>query len=153
VKKSDGQSSTSSSPLVHSPHTQQHPSISQNTATNNHKNNNEANMFSRIAYSHLSSAKRLMVTARKVGRSTQRSFLGVARADAEVMRSGLAPLKRSRFLPMLGGVAVASAIGQYYYGDQPDFYDYRFICDKDPDDLADFYGSENFMVCMSRQAN
>ena len=84
--------------------------------------------------------------ARRQGRSTNRSFVSLARPDAEVMQSGLTPLKRIRFLPLLGGVAVASAIGQYYYGDQPDFYDYRFICDKDPDDLADFYGSENFMV-------
>lgn len=91
-----------------------------------------------------------MATARKLGRSAQRSFLGVARTDAEVMNSSLIPLKRVRYLPLLGGVAVASAIGQYYYGDQPDFYDYRFICDKDPDDLADFYGSENFMVCLGK---
>ena len=31
------------------------------------------------------------------------------------------------------------------FGSAPDFYDYRFITDKDPDDLAGFYGSEAFM--------
>ncbi|KAL3907238.1 MAG: hypothetical protein SGARI_003634 [Bacillariaceae sp.] len=80
-----------------------------------------------------------------------RSFLGVARHDAEVAQSSLTPLKRINWMPLLGAVTVVSAVGQYYYGHEMDFYDYRFICDKDPDDLADFYGSENFMVRPGKQ--
>lgn len=55
-----------------------------------------------------------------------------------------------RVVPVLGAFAVATAIGQHYYGNEPNFYDYRFICDADPNDLADFYGSENFMVCPNK---
>ena len=31
------------------------------------------------------------------------------------------------------------------FGSQEDFFDYRFITNKDPDALADFYGTEDFM--------
>ena len=34
---------------------------------------------------------------------------------------------------------------QYCFGSKENFYEYRFITKKDPDDLASFYGSEDFM--------
>jgi len=34
---------------------------------------------------------------------------------------------------------------QAVYGSAEDFYDYRYICVKDPDDLASFYGGEELM--------
>ena len=39
----------------------------------------------------------------------------------------------------------ACIIGQSYYGSTHDFYDYRFITTADPNDLAEFYGNEDFM--------
>mmetsp|Transcript_23608 Transcript_23608/g.54183 ORF Transcript_23608/g.54183 Transcript_23608/m.54183 type:complete len:199 (-) Transcript_23608:1472-2068(-) len=51
----------------------------------------------------------------------------------------------SHWSKLAGATLVGCGIGQYYYGNQKDFYDYRFITDKDPDDLASFYGSESFM--------
>jgi hypothetical protein len=71
----------------------------------------------------------------------------------ETLRSGLIPFKvpaSRRYIPLLGAATVGVAVGQYYYGNERNFYDYRFIVDADPDDLADFYGSENFMVCFSK---
>lgn len=46
---------------------------------------------------------------------------------------------------LLGGAVVGSAVGQYIYGHNENFYEYRFVVDASPDDLADFYGSEQFM--------
>merc|ERR1719181_2264991 len=43
------------------------------------------------------------------------------------------------------GVVAGSIILQPIFGNKKDFYDYRFITEKDPDDLAGFYGSEDFM--------
>ena len=49
-------------------------------------------------------------------------------------------------LKQLGLATVLTCVvGQHYYGYQKDFFDYRFITDKDPDDLAGFYGGEEFM--------
>ena len=42
------------------------------------------------------------------------------------------------------GFLACSAI-QALYGQQKDFYEYRYITDKDPDDLAGFFGGEEFM--------
>jgi hypothetical protein len=66
-------------------------------------------------------------------------------------------VNRRRYDPpswrLVGGAAVAvlgigCGLGQYYYGYQKDFFDYRFVLtrdDIDPDDLASFYGGEEFM--------
>jgi hypothetical protein len=61
------------------------------------------------------------------------------------------PIRTKTTTTALIGLAAACGIGQHYYGDETNFYDYRFVCDKDPDDLADFYGSENFMVRSSQK--
>jgi hypothetical protein len=45
-------------------------------------------------------------------------------------------------------LGIGCGLGQYYYGYQKDFFDYRFVLtrdDIDPDDLASFYGGEEFM--------
>ena len=56
------------------------------------------------------------------------------------------PSRRRLFLNRLGTATVLGCVvGQYYYGHQKDFFDYRFITTKDPDDLAGFYGGEEFM--------
>lgn len=78
-----------------------------------------------------------------------RTFVAWSR-DPEILQSGLTSLQATparRYIPWLGIAAAVTVVGQYYYGNEQDFYDYRFIVDADPDDLADFYGSENFMVC------
>ena len=82
-------------------------------------------------------------------RQTRRniSSLGLAKDRRNEL---LQPLRNSRLPTYLGGLLFATCIGQYFYGNEQNFYDYRFIVDADPDDLADFYGSENFMV--SRRA-
>ena len=60
--------------------------------------------------------------------------------------SGSGSSSSSKWKPvLLGGGAAAVGIGQYFFGWNDDFYDYRFITKKDPDDIAGFYGSEAFM--------
>ena len=34
---------------------------------------------------------------------------------------------------------------QWFFGSAEDFFDHRFVTTKKPDDLADFYGTEDFM--------
>jgi len=51
----------------------------------------------------------------------------------------------SRLKIFCGGTVAGCGVLQYFYGFKDDFYDYRFITKKDPDDLAGFYGSEDFM--------
>lgn len=46
---------------------------------------------------------------------------------------------------LLSGALLATAVAQYKYGKVDDYYEYRFITKQDPDDLAGFYGSEEFM--------
>ncbi|CAE8740814.1 unnamed protein product [Polarella glacialis] len=55
-----------------------------------------------------------------------------------------APDLKSKILK-LGGTGLACAGLQYYFGSEDDFYDHRFVSSKKPEDLADFYGSEDFM--------
>lgn len=45
----------------------------------------------------------------------------------------------------LGVGAAACGVMQYFYGSAEDFYDHRFITKKNPEDLTDFYGTEDFM--------
>lgn len=79
-----------------------------------------------------------------LARSSQtRNFL--SRPDPEVLRSALQPLK-THWKGILGGLAVTTGVVHAMYGNEDNFYDKRFIVEVDPDDLADFYGSENFMV-------
>jgi hypothetical protein len=83
--------------------------------------------------------------------SVNRTLVALSRTP-EIWKNGLPRFKVTssrRYLPWVGVTTVGIAIGQYYYGNEQNFYDYRFIVDADPDDLADFYGSENFMVCLS----
>lgn len=67
-----------------------------------------------------------------------------SRPDPELVRSALEPLK-THWKGILGGLAVGTGIVHAMYGNEDNFYDKRFILECDPDDLADFYGSENFM--------
>lgn len=50
------------------------------------------------------------------------------------------------------GALIAALLAQSFFGSESDFYEYRFIAKEgiDPDDLASFYGSEQFMdiFCM-----
>lgn len=80
-----------------------------------------------------------------LARSTQmqsRNFL--SRPDPELIRSALKPLK-THWKTILGGLVMGTGVVQSIYGNEDNFYDHRFILECDPDDLADFYGSENFM--------
>lgn len=48
--------------------------------------------------------------------------------------------------PVVLGTAAATIGGlQYWLGKGDDFFDFRFVTDKKPNDLAEFYGSEDFM--------
>jgi len=67
-----------------------------------------------------------------------------SRPDPEVLRSALEPLK-THWKPIVGGLAATTGIVHLIWGNEDNFYDKRFILECDPDDLADFYGSENFM--------
>jgi len=71
-----------------------------------------------------------------------RNFL--SRPDPELIRSALEPLK-THWKSIAAGLAVTTGVLHTVYGNEDNFYDKRFILECDPDDLADFYGSENFM--------
>ena len=51
----------------------------------------------------------------------------------------------SRKLAQFGTLGVALGVGQYYLGNANDFFEHKFITTKNPQDLADFYGTEDFM--------
>jgi hypothetical protein len=76
-------------------------------------------------------------------RSQIRNF--ISRPDPEILRSAIKPLK-THWKGILGGLVVGTGIVHSIYGNEDNFYDKRFILECDADDLADFYGSENFMV-------
>ena len=76
-------------------------------------------------------------------RSQIRTF--ISRPDPEKIRNALKPLT-THWKSILGGLVVTTGVVQSIYGNEDNFYDKRFILECDPDDLADFYGSENFMV-------
>lgn len=79
-----------------------------------------------------------------LARSSQtRNFL--SRPDPELVRSALQPLK-THWKSIVAGLAVTTGVLHTVYGNEDNFYDRRFILECDPNDLADFYGSENFMV-------
>lgn len=78
----------------------------------------------------------------RASKTQTRSF--ISRPDPEILRSALEPLKRN-WKPIVGGLIGATGLLHAMYGQEDNFYDHRFIVDVDPDDLADFYGSENFM--------
>jgi len=63
------------------------------------------------------------------------------------MSTAAAPASRrgKYLLPVLGTGAAVCAGLQYQYGQGDDFFDFRFVTDKKPNDLAEFYGSEDFM--------
>mmetsp|Transcript_6890 Transcript_6890/g.15609 ORF Transcript_6890/g.15609 Transcript_6890/m.15609 type:complete len:526 (+) Transcript_6890:107-1684(+) len=71
-----------------------------------------------------------------------RSFL--SRPDPAVLRSAIEPLK-THWKPIVSGLVGVTGLLHAIYGKEDNFYDHRFIAEVDPDDLADFYGSENFM--------
>eukprot|EP00536_Pseudo-nitzschia_multiseries_P002453 jgi/Psemu1/322546/estExt_fgenesh1_pg.C_330011 len=77
-----------------------------------------------------------------LARTQTRNFL--SRPDPEVIRGALEPLK-THWKPIVGGLAGITGLLHMLYGQEDNFYDHRFIAEVDPDDLADFYGSENFM--------
>jgi hypothetical protein len=84
-----------------------------------------------------------ITSAGGAARSQIRNF--ISRPDPEVLRNALKPLK-THWKGILGGLVVTTGVVQSIYGNEDNFYDKRFILECDPDDLADFYGSENFMV-------
>lgn len=71
-----------------------------------------------------------------------RSF--ISRPDPEILRAGLNVLQ-SNWKGIVGGLVLGTGAVHTMYGNEDNFYDKRFILECDPDDLADFYGSENFM--------
>mmetsp|Transcript_48542 Transcript_48542/g.58572 ORF Transcript_48542/g.58572 Transcript_48542/m.58572 type:complete len:495 (+) Transcript_48542:141-1625(+) len=79
----------------------------------------------------------------KVLRSHQRSLS----TQAILSRAGIpnhAFNDKLRYLAF--GVLVAAGVGERLYGGyNENFYEYRFITTKDPDDLMAFYGGEEFM--------
>jgi len=75
-------------------------------------------------------------------RSPIRNFF--SRPDPELIRSALKPLK-THWKGIIGGLVAGTGLLHAVYGNQDNFYDKRFILEVDPDNVADFYGSENFM--------
>jgi hypothetical protein len=88
-----------------------------------------------------------------IQKPVNRTLGGWSHQHPKIFKSGRSLLfnvtPSRRYLPLLGAATVGVAVGHHYYGNEKNFYDYRFIVDAEPDDLADFYGSENFMVCLS----
>lgn len=85
---------------------------------------------------------KLAALAARSSRAQSRNFL--SRPDPEVIRSALQPLK-THWKGIAGGLVMTTGVVQMIWGHEDNFYDKRFILEVDPDDLADFYGSENFM--------
>jgi len=75
-------------------------------------------------------------------RSPIRNFF--SRPDPELIRSALKPLK-THWKGIIGGLVAGTGLLHAVYGNEDNFYDKRFILEVDPDNVADFYGSENFM--------
>jgi hypothetical protein len=44
-----------------------------------------------------------------------------------------------------GGILLGIGAAQYYFGRADDIFEHKFITSKKPEDLADFYGTEDFM--------
>ena len=55
------------------------------------------------------------------------------------------PSRRPLYYGAAAALTAGCAIAQTQYGQERDFYDYRFVTNKDVDDLASFYGGEEFM--------
>eukprot|EP00522_Entomoneis_paludosa_P013744 CAMPEP_0172444010 /NCGR_PEP_ID=MMETSP1065-20121228/4163_1 /TAXON_ID=265537 /ORGANISM="Amphiprora paludosa, Strain CCMP125" /LENGTH=673 /DNA_ID=CAMNT_0013194427 /DNA_START=19 /DNA_END=2040 /DNA_ORIENTATION=+ len=102
----------------------------------------------------MQSSQRLFKTGASV---LTQSFQSLSAGARRSLVSAPRYLPSAKFLPsqlrsqknlgykVAGAAFVGCSVGQYYFGNQKDFYDYRFITEKDPDDLAGFYGSESFM--------
>jgi hypothetical protein len=56
-----------------------------------------------------------------------------------------AKIQTSRLAKYSGTAVLLTAALQAKYGHTRNFYEYRFLTDKNPDDLASFYGGEEFM--------
>ena len=54
-------------------------------------------------------------------------------------------IKKRKLAIGTGLFTTGCILGQNYYGSKNDFYDFRFITDANSDDLAEFYGNEDFM--------
>ena len=54
-------------------------------------------------------------------------------------------LRKNNNYGKYAAIAAGLATAQYILGEKEEFFDYRFITDKKPEDLADFYGTEAFM--------
>eukprot|EP00980_Cylindrotheca_fusiformis_P028798 scaffold22647_cov145-Cylindrotheca_fusiformis.AAC.8 len=55
------------------------------------------------------------------------------------------PLLGGKRMTRLGVLGVGLAAAQYTLGDGKDIFEHKFVTSKKPDDLADFYGTEDFM--------
>ena len=55
--------------------------------------------------------------------------------------------RNSRLAQQLGMATIVAlgGAGQYFLGTGEDFFDHKFVTTKKPEDLADFYGTEDFM--------
>jgi hypothetical protein len=51
----------------------------------------------------------------------------------------------SKRLVQMGGLGLGLGVAQHYLGNANDFFDHKFVTTKNPTDLADFYGTEDFM--------
>ena len=59
-------------------------------------------------------------------------------------------LKNKRFLK-LGAAGVGLGAGQYYLGNGDNIFEHKFVTTKKSEDLADFYGTEDFMEVSTNQ--
>ena len=100
-------------------------------------------LFRSIPTGNAATTTSITSSAGGAARSQIRNF--ISRPDPEKIRNALQPLK-THWKSILGGLVVTTGVVQSIYGNEDNFYDKRFILECDPDDLADFYGSENFMV-------
>lgn len=100
-----------------------------------------SSLLSTSLFQSTNTTSKLAALARS-SQAQSRNF--ISRPDPELIRSALEPLK-THWKTIVAGLAVGTGLVHTVYGNEDNFYDKRFILDCDPDDLADFYGSENFM--------
>jgi hypothetical protein len=55
------------------------------------------------------------------------------------------PLLGTKRMTQLGVVGLGLGATQYAFGDATNFFEHKFVTSKKPEDLADFYGTEDFM--------
>lgn len=90
---------------------------------------------------------RLRTAALNAGFHTTGSHVAshLSRSLFKPASSGFSLLSRNKKFAQFAGLGVACCAAQHCLGKADDFFDHRFVTTKKPEDLVDFYGTEDFM--------